>query len=124
MGIPMLLAIGLILYISYVYLYNFIPYEFPEHNFTKIIIEIVFYYLSFMTVACILLTAISDPGYLKLDYQHPLTSQGFAPLNQLRLLNMRMFISQKLYDFSRDNVNNGDYEDSPCITLDNSVELV
>jgi hypothetical protein len=93
MGIPMLFAIALILYISYVYLYKFIPYSCPEPAFTKVLIQGVFYYLSGMTIASIILTALSDPGYLKLEYQHPLTAQGYAPLTQLRLLNMRMYIS-------------------------------
>jgi hypothetical protein len=121
-GIPALIAIALIVAISYVFLHEFLPYSY-HHEYTteRYVIEIIFYYLSIMTVVCICLTAVSDPGYLSLEYQHPLTHEGYAPLNQLRAHNMRLFSKHKLYDFTRDNVMGGDYEEQPFISLDDSA---
>ncbi len=56
-----------------------------------------------MTLLSLFLTASSDPGYLAEKYQHPLSPDGHAPLTQLRLHNMKLFISNKLYDFSKAN---------------------
>jgi hypothetical protein len=68
-GIPAILAIALIIGISYVFLYEFLPYSHHgEYTTERLVIEVIFYYLSTMTVVCICLTAVSDPGYLSQEY--------------------------------------------------------
>ena len=74
MGIPSLFAIEIIVAISYVFIFEFIPYSFHrQYTEWRVVIEVVFSYFSIMTLACICLTAVSDPGYLPLELQHPLT---------------------------------------------------
>ena len=69
MGIPSIGSVAIILAISYVYLYSFIPYRFPgEYTYERFAVEVVFYYFSIMTLVCIIATAVSDPGYLSLEH--------------------------------------------------------
>ena len=39
----------------------------------------------------------SDPGYLDPKYEHPLVADGMAPLNQLRVYNLRHYQANKLF---------------------------
>jgi len=41
----------------------------------------VFSYFSIMTLITIVVCLGSDPGYIDPKYKHPLTNQGYAPLN-------------------------------------------
>ena len=69
MGIPAIGSVAIILAISYVYLYSFIPDRFSgEYTYQRFVLEVVFYYFSIMTLVCIFATAISDPGYLSLEH--------------------------------------------------------
>lgn len=68
MGIPALLAVALIIYISIIFLYHFLPITMPVNTTTRFLIEIPFYYFSLMTLVSIFVCAASDPGYLSLDY--------------------------------------------------------
>ena len=63
-----------------------------------------------MTLVFIILTSRSDPGYLDKKYQHPKTAEGYAPLNQMRALNLKHFSDNDLYDFSYENVFSQDEE--------------
>ena len=63
-----------------------------------------------MTLVFIILTSRSDPGYLDKKYQHPKTAEGYAPLNQMRALNLKHFSDTDLYDFSYENVFSQDEE--------------
>lgn len=100
-GCPSIFAAALIIYISMVFLFAFLPYVHPQWTFFRVLITVPFVWFSGMTLVSIFQTAASDPGYLSIDYQHPLSSEGHAPLSQLRIHNMKMFQRLKLYDFSQ-----------------------
>lgn len=68
MGIPAVFAVALIIYISVIFLYRFVPYSFPTYTAGRITLEIVFYYYSTMTLVSIVTCALSDPGYLSMEY--------------------------------------------------------
>ena len=79
-GLPCLLAVALILYISIIFIFQFIPYRWPEYQFIRLFFEVSFYWFSSMTLISIFNTAASDPGYLSAEYSYPLTPEGYAPL--------------------------------------------
>ncbi len=118
-SIPAILSTSLIIYISRIFAFEFLPYQYPDYTTVRYLIQIPFYYFSLMTLVCIFMTAASDPGYLSVEYQHPLTHEGYAPLRQLRVHNMRMFIKYKLYDFS----NNRADEESYSLVEEAGTEL-
>lgn len=67
-GLPVLGAIALILYISAVFLFQYIPEEYPDLSLGKAIIVTIFTWFSIMTLFSIVRTCLSDPGYLSLEY--------------------------------------------------------
>jgi len=79
--IPAALATALIIYISWQFMFNFVPSEFKQYNWHRVVIEMVFSYFSIMTLITIVVCLGSDPGYIDPKYKHPLTNQGYAPLN-------------------------------------------
>ena len=68
LGVLCVGAIVLILYISEVFLFEFLPYSYTKYDSKRIVIEIIFYYFSIMTILSIISCAASDPGYLSLEY--------------------------------------------------------
>jgi hypothetical protein len=97
-GFPCLLATLLILYISYIFMFEFLPFHFPKITFASILVKLSFTYFSIMTILSILKTAVSDPGYLSEDLRH---LKGDEPYKTLRVHNMKMFTRLNLYDFSK-----------------------
>jgi oxalate decarboxylase/phosphoglucose isomerase-like protein (cupin superfamily) len=114
-GLPAIIAFALICYISYVFMFLFMPDRFQEYHWLRSAIELVFTWFSAMTLVSIVATAASDPGYISNHYKHPLTNEGNPPLNLLRVYNMKMFQTLKLYDFAKvtkdeESLLNGDIE--------------
>ncbi len=97
-GFPCLLATLLILYISYIFIFGFLPFHFPKLTFASTLVKLSFFYFSIMTIVSILKTAASDPGYLSEDLRH---LKGDEPFKRLRVHNMKMFTRLNLYDFSK-----------------------
>jgi len=67
-GIPVLVAITLIIYISLVFNYSYLPAEYPDFDFVRVLIQIPFTWFSLMTLLSIIRTCMSDPGYLSPEY--------------------------------------------------------
>lgn len=88
------------MYIMHVFLTKFVPEFYPEYSFWRLCIQTSVAFFGSMAIIYTLIIVGSDPGYLSLEYKHPLTEKGWAPLNELRVHNMRHFIKNKLYDFS------------------------
>ena len=63
-GTPSVLAIALICYISYVFMFIFMPTRYIEYDWLRISIELVFTWFSVLTLVSIVATAASDPGYI------------------------------------------------------------
>ena len=73
-GIPGLFSLAAIFYIAYIFAFKFLPITMLAYYWTKLFITTIFYYFFIMTLVSITTTALSDPGYLSLEYQHPLTN--------------------------------------------------
>jgi len=99
-GIPTFFNITLVMYIMHVFITKFVQEFYPEYSFWRLCIEFSVGFFGSMAIVFTLVIVVSDPGYLSVEYQHPLTEKGWAPLEQLRVHNMRHFIKNKLYDFS------------------------
>ena len=102
MGIPSLLAFGLISYISYTFQTDFLPDKF-QHDpfcFESIFIRVTFTYFSAMTYLHLIRCLLADPGYLPEYLKAPLKMpEKTAPLELVRLYNMRSFESNNIYSF-------------------------
>lgn len=99
-GVPTVFNIALVMYIMYVFCFKFVQEFYPEYSFWRLCIEFSVGFFGSMSIVFTLIIVVSDPGYLSHEYRHPLTEKGWAPLEQLRVYNMRHFIKNKLYDFS------------------------
>jgi hypothetical protein len=75
----MLIATAVISYISFIFLFAFLPESFPEYTTYRVLIEIAFLFASTMTYLSLFHTAASDPGYLSPQYKHPLTADSEVP---------------------------------------------
>lgn len=76
MGIPSMLALALICFISFVFLFNFIPTAMPDRTTGREILRVVFGYFSMMTIVSILRILTSDPGYIDAKYKYPMKPNG------------------------------------------------
>ena len=99
--IPSLLAYGLITYISHVFLLEFIPVLFKGESWcvTALLIRAVFAYFSGMSMIMLTKTYLANPGYLPLWLKTPLDHNRQAPVNLVRIYNLRFWIANKIYDF-------------------------
>ena len=121
-GLPCLIAAALVAYITWVYVFKFMPYRYENEEWTlgRCLIELPFIYFSSMTFVFLFRTLATDPGYIDEQYKHPLNNLGHAPLDKLRLFNMKLFQQFNLYDFSAQD------EEQNLVALDseeNSIEL-
>jgi hypothetical protein len=91
-SLPAVLAIALISFISWVFLAEFMPNHY-DHQWTanRTVITVVFTWFSVMSYVFIVRILTSDPGYLDPKYEHALVADGMAPLNQLRVYNLRHY---------------------------------
>ena len=102
MGIPSLLAFGIISYISYNFQVEFLTEKFRGNHFSflSILIRVSFTYFSTMTYAHLLMCLLSDPGYIPEFLKAPLKMpEKLAPLELVRLYNMRSFENNNIYSF-------------------------
>ncbi len=67
-GLPVTIAIALIIYISVNFTFYYLPSEYPNISFTRLLIQIPFTWFSIMTLISIVRTCMSDPGYLSPEY--------------------------------------------------------
>ena len=80
LGSPSVLAFALIIYISVVFMFEFIPRVHPHITFGRILLSIIFTWFSLNTLVAITRIIVSDPGYVSEKYKHPLKHDGEAPL--------------------------------------------
>ena len=62
--IPAFVALALIWFISYVFVFRFLPMEFKETTLSYCLILAFFGYFSIMTQVFLIAVFFSDPGYL------------------------------------------------------------
>ena len=65
---PFYIAISLILFISWVFVSDYLPYRFKTRTLHKCLVELCILYFIVMTLVFIVATARSDPGYLDKKY--------------------------------------------------------
>ena len=101
LAIPMLLAAALITYISYQFMFRFMPAKHPLDNgsFESYFIRITFTYFSVMTYVFILASFILSPGYLPEWFKTAPGRDGKAPMRLLRIYNMRFWARNNIYSF-------------------------
>jgi len=63
-GFPSLLAIALITFISYTFLFEFVPFYWPQKTLYAWFTCLSFAWYSVMTLASIFAVLTSDPGYV------------------------------------------------------------
>ena len=103
MGVPALLAYGLITYIAYVFQLEFLPERFADEWFSllHIFIRVTFTYFSTMTYLHLTRCLLADPGYIPNFLKTPLKMpEKVAPLEKVRLYNMRLFEENNIYSFA------------------------
>ena len=64
-----------------------------------ILIRLTFAYFSIMTYVFIGLTFTVNPGYLPKWFKTPPTSEGYAPIQLLRIYNMRTWMANDIKSF-------------------------
>ena len=129
MGIPALINIALITYISYTFHLRFLPMEFKDNPycFTSVALHTVFGYFSLMTYAHLIRCLLADPGYIPDEFKTPLKMpEKLAPLEIVRLYNMRSFQANNIHSFNDLESNTGDIggDDSASTSLNASEESV
>ena len=85
--LPAFISSGLTFFISYVFLFTFMPYNYPEGAFTNFwsaLTVIVFSYFSTMTQVFLWMTFCSDPGYLPDRLKREKVNNA-APIREIRL---------------------------------------
>ncbi len=110
-----MLAICVILFISWVFMFDFIPEAHPELTTSRILLSTFFGWFSVNTIWSILAVLTSDPGYIDSKYKQPLNSDGSVDEGKMRVLNKKHFKRNFLYDFSG-------HVDTENRTLDTSVD--
>jgi len=100
-GIPILLNLALISYISYSFHYFWIPSYFKndENKMLKIFLQCLFSYFSLMTYIHLAVTLVMDPGYLPEWLKAPLKQDKKAPMELVRIYNIRLWKANKIKDF-------------------------
>ena len=86
--IPALIASALTFFISYVFLFTFLPFKYPEGQLSNpwcFITIVLFCYFSTMTQVFLWMTLLSDPGYLPDKLKRDRLPNGHAPLREVRL---------------------------------------
>ena len=68
----------------------------------SIILRLLFGYFSLMTYVFIIKTLISDPGYVPDVFKVPARADKMAPLELVRIYNMRSWIKNGIHDFQKD----------------------
>lgn len=102
MGLPSLLAFGIISYISYTFLFEFLPLKFKDNQlcFLSIFLHVTFTYFSGMTYLHLTRCLLSDPGYIPTYLKAPLKMpEKLAPAELVRIYNMRAFEHNNIYSF-------------------------
>ena len=127
MGIPSLITFALVTYISYTFHMRFLPVKFKNepYCFMSIALHTVFGYFSLMTYAHLLRCLLADPGYIPKEYSAPLKMpEKLAPLELVRLYNVRSFQNNNIHSFNDLENNAGDVGgvDSVSNTLNVSEE--
>ena len=128
-GIPSMITITLITYISWTFQVRFLPEKFKDNPFglMPIALHLVFTYFSLMTYAHLFRCLLADPGYVPEEYKAPLKMpEKLAPLELVRLYNVRSFSSNKIYSFDNLGHNPGDVggDDSISASVTTSEESI
>ena len=98
----MLLAVALITYISYQFLFRFMPTHYSleeDPTWQGYAIRIVVSYYITMTYVFILECFVASPGYLPKWLKANLTSDSKAPMSLIRIYDMRFWMRNKIYSF-------------------------
>jgi len=112
LAIPMFLVLVLISYISYQFFWVFLSdiYVNEGSTLTVLAIRACFLYFSTMTYVFLLRTFITNPGYVPSWLKTPLTSEALAPMNLVRIYNMRFWMANKIHSFD-------EFADQPDIEI-------
>ena len=119
LSIPMLLAAALVTYISYQFMFNFMPKEIPaeQRPLLSYSVRIVFSYFSIMTYVHLTLSFVMSPGYAPDWLKCQPGRDGKPPYRLLRIYNMRFWARNNIYsfdefDYSADQEANADADQS------------
>ena len=101
MGIPAVVALAIITYISVSFYVNWIPAYFGANRFQglALLIQVVFGYFSLMTYVFLFVTLTMDPGYLPDYLKAPLKQDKKPPLELVRIYNIRQWRLNQIKDF-------------------------
>ena len=103
--LPACLTLCLILYISNTNLKHYLPSKYPDKSsFNFVFFSSVQLYLSIMTVAFLMATFCTKPGYIPAKYFRPKEGgDGVRKVpRELRLFRMENYIRNGLFDFEKD----------------------
>ena len=101
MALPSLLAYALISYISYTFLFKFLPFALADQQFSfgALLVQMIFIYFSSMTYIHLTRAFLANPGYLPKWLKVPMNINGEAPTDIVRIYNMRFWMANKIYMF-------------------------
>ena len=122
MALPSLLAYALISYISYTFLFKFLPFVLADQqfSFSAILMQMIFIYFSSMTYIHLTRAFLANPGYLPNWLKVPMNANGEAPTDIVRIYNMRFWMANKIYMF--DEFIKPDQEEDSNIEISLSTE--
>ena len=101
--LPVLGTYAIISYISYQFLWNYVPekkFKDNLHSPQAILCRILFGYFSAMTFAFLTMTYLKNPGYLPKWLKAPVALDPVGePLKLVRVYNLRMWVANGIHSF-------------------------
>ena len=99
----MLLAVSLITYISYQFLFYFLPefYIIEGNGFFCYFIRLAFTYYAMATYIFIFKCFFYNPGFVPNKFKTPKTEDGLAPVSIMRIYTLRSYLANNIHNWDK-----------------------